>query len=247
MVIVQPYLESKDAMHSISGVLTPLLVFSCRTNVFARSKYLQLRRPENILWATHGVLCFTMLLGLVTLLGVVAGYLKTHKDPSIPPAKRGITLYQTKFRVWESWWIIASAVVILTGTILFGVGVARSLSKMQLISDFLKRQASKVRLLLIITFTGIVLKVVYNLAIAKAVNQWRRKNPSRTKENSFAAIFFFYLFLTDIVPIIFVLVVFISPRKYKRSGSGREYAQYSEDILDHTNSSDGLLSNDESY
>lgn len=210
--------------------------------MFARSKYLQLRKPENILWITHGVLCAAMAVGAAVLFGVVAGYLHAHRDPAIPISTQNIQLYQKHFRLWESWWILASALVILAGTIVFGIGVARSLSKMQLISDFLRRQASKVRLLIIITFLGIILKVVYNVAIGKVVNEWRRTH--KGTEKIFAVIFFFYLFLTEIVPIVFVLFVFVSPRKYRRTSSGREYMQYAEEEVA---SSDGLLSNDESY
>ena len=199
--------------------------------MFARSRHLQLRKPENILWITHGVLCGALLVGGIILVSVVA--VSNHQKGNF---------YTTKFRPWESYWIIASAVVILLGTICFGIGVARSLSKMQLISDFLKRQASKVRLLVIVTFLGIVLKVVYNLVISKAVNQWRRSHNNTAKP--FAAIIFFYFFLTDIVPIAFILTVFIAPRKAKRTRSGREYTPYSEDDVE---SSDGLLSNDDQY
>lgn len=113
---------------------------------------------------------------------------------------------------------------------------------MQLISDFLKRQASKVRLLVIVTFLGILLKVIYNLAIGKYVNQWRKDNKNTAKP--FGAIIFFYFFLTDIVPVAFILIVFISPKKTRRTHSGREYTPYSEDDV---NSSDGLLSNEENY
>lgn len=148
------------------------------------------------------------------------------------------------YRMWESYWIIASAAIILLGTILFGIGVARSLSKMQIISDFLKRQASKVRMLIIVTFLAIVLKVVYNLVIGKAVNQWRNTHTGKHVENGFAAIIFFYFFLTDILPVAFVLTVFIAPRKSKRTASGREYIPYAETEVD---SSDGLLSSEEAY
>jgi heme/copper-type cytochrome/quinol oxidase subunit 2 len=192
---------------------------------------LQLRKPENILWITHGVLCGALLLGGAILVGIVA--ISNHKNGN---------QYTSKFRPWESYWIVASAAIILLGTVLFGIGVARSLSKMQLISDFLKRQASKVRLLIIVTFLGILLKVVYNLAISKVINQWRRTSTNTAKP--FAAIIFFYFFLTDIVPVAFVLTVFIAPRKSRRTRSGREYSPYSEADVD---SSDGLLSNEENY
>lgn len=148
------------------------------------------------------------------------------------------------YRKWESYWIIASAAIILLGTVLFGIGVARSLSKMQIISDFLKRQASKVRLLIIVTFLGIILKVVYNLVIGNAVNQWRKTHEGPHIENGFAAITFFYFFLTDILPVAFILTVFIAPRKSKRTASGREYVPYAETEVD---SSDGLLSSEEAY
>lgn len=170
-------------------------------------------------------------MGAIILVSVVAGDVHLRGNR-----------YSTHYRPWESYWIVASAVIILVGTICFGIGVARSLSKMQLISDFLKRQASKVRLLVIVTFLGILLKVVYNLVIGKYVNQWRKTHSNTAKP--FAAIIFFYFFLTDIVPVVLILIVFISPKKTRRTHSGREYTPYSEDDV---SSSDGLLSNEENY
>jgi len=200
--------------------------------VFARSKHLQLRKPENILWITHGVLCGSLLLGGAVLVIIVAVHSRSHPGD------------YSAYRMWESYWIIASAAIILLGTILFGIGVARSLSKMQIISDFLKRQASKVRMLIIVTFLAIIFKVVYNLVIGKAVNHWRNTHTGPHIENGFAAIIFFYFFLTDILPVAFILTVFIAPKKAKRTASGREYIPYADTEVE---SSDGLLSSEEAY
>lgn len=200
--------------------------------MFARSKYLKIRRPENILWITHGILCALLLIGAgILCLVVFLDYSKT-----------GVNLYTASYRHWESYYILASAVVVLLGTIIFGIGVARSLSQMQLISDFLKRQATRVRLLIFITFCAILVKVVYNLVVGKVVNQAVFDGRLSTKAN--AAISFFYFFLTELVPVSAILVVFINPSKTKKTASGREYVPYSEADV---SSSDGLLSNDEQY
>jgi hypothetical protein len=113
---------------------------------------------------------------------------------------------------------------------------------MQLISDFLKRQASKVRLLIIVTFLAIILKTIYNLVIAKVVSEWRKTHTGTGPGN--AAIIFFYFFLTELLPAAFILTVFFTPGRTKRTASGKEYVPYSETEVE---SSDGLLSNDEQY